>query len=323
MQLEISEQKKDELLSVIQSGFPIVSRPFKEIAESIGLDEREVINAVIYLCDEGSIRTFGPVFEARKLGYVSTLIAAKVDPERISDIAAAMTDIHEITHNYLRKGHFNLWFTITALNAGVRDAILERIKSFGGVKTVLNLPAKKVFKINAVWGARKKNRQKFDNDAEITPLEESEKKLVRLLQHDFPIIEKPFAAFAGSVNMKESEIIDTINSWLKNGVIRRFGARLNHKKIGYSVNVLAAWAGDEVEKWGEKFAEMDEVSHCYLRESYDEWPFELYTMVHTRSDEEADKIIEAMKKDAPNSTMKKLKTLYELKKTSMKYFMEK
>ncbi|MFC1552975.1 Lrp/AsnC family transcriptional regulator, partial [Candidatus Latescibacterota bacterium] len=126
MQLEISEQKKDELLSVIQSGFPIVSRPFKDIAETIELTEREVINAIIYLGDAGLIRTFGPVFEARKLGYVSTLIAAKVDPERISDIAAAMTDIHEITHNYLREGHFNLWFTITALNAGIRDAIMER-----------------------------------------------------------------------------------------------------------------------------------------------------------------------------------------------------
>ena len=67
---------------------------------------------------------------------------------------------------------------------------------------------------------------------------------------------------------------------------------------------------------------MDEVSHCYLRQSYDDWPFELYTMIHTKSDKEADKIIDDMKEIAGGATMKRLKTLYELKKTSMKYFME-
>ncbi len=323
MELGIPEQKKDELLSVIQSGFPIVSRPFRQIAETIEFTEREVIDAIIYLLDEDVIRTFGPVFEARKLGYVSTLIAANVDSDRITDVAAAMMDIPEITHNYLREGRFNLWFTITARHKEIRDTILFRIKSFAGVNTLLNLPAQKVFKISAVWDVRNTETQKFDNDSEQKPLGEPEKKLVRLLQHDFPIIKKPFAAFAGSVGMKESDIIETVELWLKRGVIRRFGARLNHKKIGYTYNVLAAWAGDDVEKWGEKFAKLDNVSHCYLRKSYDEWPFELYTMIHAKSEKEADKIIAAMKKNAPLATMKPLKTVYELKKTSMKYFLEK
>ncbi|MFC1541941.1 hypothetical protein ACFL50_05785 [Candidatus Latescibacterota bacterium] len=322
MQLEISEQKKDELLSVIQSDFPIISRPFKEIAEKIGLSEREVINAIIYLRDESVIRTFGPVFEARKLGYVSTLIAANVDPDRITDIAAAMIDINEITHNYLREGYFNLWFTITALNTEIQDNILGRIKTFTGVRGILNLPAKKVFKINAVWGTPNSKKAVFDIETPVVPFEESGKKLVRLLQNEFPIIEKPFAAFAGSINMKEFEIIETIKLWLANGVIRRFGARLSHKKIGYNVNILVAWAGEDVEIWGEKFAEMEQISHCYLRKSYDEWPFELYTMIHARTEKAADNTISAMKKIARGATMKRLKTLYELKKTSMKYFME-
>ncbi|MFC1538640.1 hypothetical protein ACFL6H_04385 [Candidatus Latescibacterota bacterium] len=322
MQLEISEQKKDDLLSVIQSDFPIVSRPFKEIAEKIGLSEREVINAIIYLRDESVIRAFGPVFEARKLGYVSTLIAANVDPNRITDIATAMIDINEITHNYLREGYYNLWFTITAFNTEIQDKILDRIKTFAGVRSILNLPAKKVFKINAVWGTPNSKKAVFDIESAVVPFEESEKKLVRLLQNEFPIIEKPFAAFAGSINMKESEIIETVKSWLANGVIRRFGARLSHKKIGYNVNILVAWAGEDVDTWGEKFAEMEQISHCYLRKSYDEWPFELYTMIHARTEKEADNTISAMKKIARGATMKRLKTLYELKKTSMKYFME-
>ena len=322
LQLEITAQKKDKLLSVIQSDFPIVSRPFKVLADSVGLTERKVMSSIISLNEEGIIRTFGPVFEASRLGYVSTLIAAKVDTERIADIAAAMLDINEITHNYLRDNEFNLWFTITARNSEIIGDIINRIKKLSGVKEVLNLPARKVFKINAVWGLGKSKKSNVDNKTEAPPLNESEKSLVKLLQNEFPVVENPFKIISGSIHRDESEIMDTINLWMNNGIIRRFGARLNHKKIGYTHNILAAWQGKDLILCGKKFAELTQVSHCYLREPHENWPYELYTMIHAKSDAEADNILETMRSIAHRSKMIKLNTLYELKKTSMKYFME-
>jgi len=319
---DIIVQKKDKLLSVIQSDFPIVSRPFKVIAARIGLTEREVINSISSLMDEGTIRAFGPVFEARRLGYVSTLIAAKVSNERVTELAAAMLDINEITHNYLRDNEFNLWFTITALNSDVMDKIIKWIKNFPDVNKVINLPAKKVLKINAVWGTGVSKTTNIDYETETPPLAETGKNLVKALQNEFPIVENPFRVIANSTGADEPELLETINSWLDNGTIRRFGARLSHKKIGYTHNILAAWEGKDSELWGDKFAEFTQVSHCYLREPHDDWPYELYTMIHAKSDIEANEILKTMKSIARGAKMVAMKTLYELKKTSMKYFME-
>jgi len=192
--LEITAQKKHELLSVIQSDFPIVSRPFKVLADSIELTEREVMSSIIFLKNEGIIRTFGPVFEASRLGYVSTLIAAKVDTERIADISVVMLDINEITHNYLRDNEYNLWFTIIARNSEIAGDIINRIKKLSGVEKVLNLPARKVFKIDAVWAGGKSKNTRVDNKTGAPPLNESEKSLVGLLQNDFPVVKNPFRA---------------------------------------------------------------------------------------------------------------------------------
>lgn len=319
---DISTQKKDKLLPVIQSDFPIVSRPFKVLADRIGLTEREVVGSISSLMDEGIIRAFGPVFVARRLSYVSTLIAIKVGNDRVTELATAMLDINEITHNYLRYNELNLWFTITARNSDVMNKIIKWVKKFPEVNKVLNLPVRKVFKINTVWGTGESKATNVDYETEVLPLDESGKSLVRALQNEFPIVKNPFKVIADSTGTEEPAIMETINSWLEDGTIRRFGARLSHKKIGYTHNILAAWEGKNSELWGEKFAEFTQVSHCYLREPHDDWPYELYTMFHAKSDTEANEILKAMKSIARGAKMIAMKTLYELKKTSMKYFME-
>jgi len=318
----LSSHKTEELLAVIQSDFPIVKKPFNVIAERLGLTERQVIDCILIHIDDGIIRTFGPVFDARKLGYVSTLVAVTVDEDRVTELSAVMLDIQEITHNYLRDNDLNLWFTITAGNVDKSDTIIKWVKKFPGVREVINLPIKKVLKINAVLGTGEAKPKIIDNETEVPPPEESEKKLIRVFQNQFPIVEHPFKLLADTTGTDETVIMETINRWVNNGIIRRFGARLNHNKIGYTYNTLAAWSGKKTELWGKKFAGFAQVSHCYLRESYDRWPYELYTMIHARTESEADEILTTMKKTASGSKMVSMKTLYELKKTSMKYFME-
>ena len=122
-----SVQNNYNLLSIIQADFPVVPRPFNTLAKRIGSSESELIDSIRSLKEEGVIRAFGPVFEARTLGYVSTLIAATVDEDRISGLAAMMLDINEITHNYLRNNERNLWFTITARNSKILNNIINQI----------------------------------------------------------------------------------------------------------------------------------------------------------------------------------------------------
>ena len=317
------EKKHVDFLGVIQSGFPVTTRPFRDVAGWIGWTEQEVIDTLRSLIDRKIVRAFGPVFDPKKLGYKSTLVAAEVNSDKVDKLAAAMLDIREITHNYLRENKLNLWFTIIARSEEIIENIAKRVEKFPGVKRVLNLPVVTVFKINAVFGIDKKNNHYTGITGDYCqPLSELEKRIVIAVQDDFPLVERPFQVIADLTDTVESEVIEIINSWLNDGVLRRFGARLNHRTIGYSSNKLAAWEGEHIDLWGKKFAELAEISHCYRRKPHHDWPYELYTMIHTKTEKEMDDVLKKMKTTAHGAGMVSLKTQSELKKTSMKYFLE-
>lgn len=136
-----------QLLDIIQSAFPVKRRPFLALAERLGSKEDDVIARVRRLCDEGLIRGVGPVFDLHRLGYTSTLCAAQVAPEKLSDVAAFVNGYVEVTHNYRRDHVFNLWFTLIAPSSERIEEILSAIRTREGVAEVASLPAEKTYKI--------------------------------------------------------------------------------------------------------------------------------------------------------------------------------
>ena len=103
-----------EILNRIQSDFPITPRPFLAIAEDLGLTEEAVIESVTRLKNSGIIRRIGGNFVPGKLGFVSTLCAAKVPEDKIDDFARQVNQFPGVTHNYQRDDEFNIWFTFIA-----------------------------------------------------------------------------------------------------------------------------------------------------------------------------------------------------------------
>lgn len=137
------------ILNRIQSDFPITSRPYHSIAQEIGLTEQEVLDRVQRLKRSGIIRRIGGNFVPGKLGYVSTLCAARVPPAKLTQFAQAVNRHPGVTHNYLRENAFNVWFTFIASSMSEIEAKLEEIRAETGITEILNLPATKVFKIKA------------------------------------------------------------------------------------------------------------------------------------------------------------------------------
>ena len=84
-----------------------------------------------------------------KLGYVSTLCAARVPPEKVAHFAEVVNRNPGVTHNYLRVNEFNVWFTFIAPSMDEIEARLKEIVQETGVTEILNLPATAVFKIKA------------------------------------------------------------------------------------------------------------------------------------------------------------------------------
>jgi DNA-binding Lrp family transcriptional regulator len=138
-----------DILNRIQSGFPITTRPYRTIAEELGLSESEVLKRVSRLKASGVIRRIGGNFTPDKLGFVSTLCAARVPEEKISQFAEVVNRYPGVTHNYRRENTYNIWFTFIAPSMDEIEANLEQIAAETGVAGILNLPATKVFKIKA------------------------------------------------------------------------------------------------------------------------------------------------------------------------------
>lgn len=137
------------IINRIQSDFPIDARPYRVIAQELNLEEKEVINRIKAMKDKGIIRRMGGNFVPHKVGFVSTLCAAKVPEDKIDDFAAVVNRYTGVTHNYQRENDFNIWFTFIAESREVIAQNLDQISKETGVDTILNLPATKVFKIKA------------------------------------------------------------------------------------------------------------------------------------------------------------------------------
>ena len=136
------------LLNLLQGEIPICSHPFAELASRLNTDEDTVLSRVRELKAAGFLRRIGTFFDSNRLGYHGTLIALKVEPQSIRDVAQAINRYPGATHNYEREDQYNLWFTLLTPNAECESNILAEIRSLRGVEDMLKLKANKKYKIN-------------------------------------------------------------------------------------------------------------------------------------------------------------------------------
>ena len=151
------------ILRILQDNFPLCERPFAKIAEILTskfkneceikniniteINEKFIISRVRKLYKNNFIRRLGPIFDAKQLGYISTLAAVSAEPQNIERVSSIINSYKEVTHNYLRDDNFNIWFTVTAENEQLLIDILNKIKIKTGVSEILDLRAKKMHKI--------------------------------------------------------------------------------------------------------------------------------------------------------------------------------
>ena len=145
--MELTAFDKD-LLNLLQGNLPVCSHPFAKLAEELGTDEQTVLSRVQELKAKGYLRRIGTFFDSNNLGYKGTLVALKVDPDKMQTVAEAVNRYPGATHNYEREGRYNLWFTLLSPNLETEARILDEVQALNGVEDMLNLKANKKYKIN-------------------------------------------------------------------------------------------------------------------------------------------------------------------------------
>jgi DNA-binding Lrp family transcriptional regulator len=153
-------------------------------------------------------------------------------------------------------------------------------------------------------------------------LNEIEKKVIRGLQRDLLISAQPFRDIAQELGLEEEVLVNIIQDLMNRGYIRRFGATIRHRISGFQANAMAAWAVPEadVDRVGAQMAAVREVTHCYERQVSGEWPYNVFTMIHGRTQEECEAIARRMAAATGIAEYALLFSDAELKKTTMRYF---
>lgn len=155
-------------------------------------------------------------------------------------------------------------------------------------------------------------------------ISEIDRKIIRLLQGEFPIVAEPYKMLAEEAGITEEELLSRIIMMREEKKIRKMGAVLRHREVGFTSNALCVWnvPDERVDEVATRMAEHPRVSHCYDRNRTDDWQYNLYTMIHGYSREECEGIAAELAAATGIDDRRMLYTRKEWKKTSMRYFAE-
>ncbi len=252
-----------EILNEIQWTFPLVAKPFDEMAKKFGISSDDVKTRLVQLKRKGVLRQLSAIFDTRKLGYTSSLVAMEIEPDKLEYVAHQINRHPGVSHNYERDHEFNLWFTLAVPPGSDLEKELGKFSKLDGIKKTRMLPTLQLFKIG-----------------------------VKLYE----------------------EI----------GVMRRYAAILRHREAGFTANGMIVWKVPEqrITEVGNKLGAFPQVSHCYERPVYPDWPYNVFSMIHCKSFDEAGEVAGQIQKQIDVDEYKILFSAKEFKKTRVEYFVE-
>lgn len=314
-----------EFLSLIQKEFPVVQRPFKELAKRLNSNEEEVLKLYKKLKDDKIIRQTSAIFDTKSLGYKSSLVAFKA--ENIENCAEFINTHPGVSHNYERDNPFNLWFTIAVppdSKLGLEKTVQVLAKN-SNVREYIILPTIKMFKISVQLdvSGKKAKKEKVKNGKKIKiDLEPIHFELIKYLQEDIKPTKEPFKEVVETLDIDYTTLQKETKRLQDGGYLRRFASILYHRRAGFLANAMVVWRVDEkiAQDVGQKIAEYSAVSHCYLRPTYPSWPYPLFSMIHGRSKDEVENIVSEISKEIGIDEYHYLYSTREFKKQRIKYF---
>jgi DNA-binding Lrp family transcriptional regulator len=287
-----------KLAALLEEGLPLAPEPFDETARELGVTQETALSMVSELLNSGFLRRFGIFWDFTYLGYSGFLFGASVSGEKIDEVAGWVNGLDFVTHNYLRRHDLNLWFT--AILSGEDHAV-----RLGEVLGRKGLPF-------AAFGPRRRIKlcPSFARDFEDcrglgifasreapATIDPFQRRILAVLQGGMTPQRRPFAGVAELLGTDEGDLLSKLAELKSSGMLRRFGAAVNHNAAGYLANSLMAWDFSDIPDDEASQIALEAVgphrwaSHCYFRRVIASnlkgvWRYNLFVMVHARDDKE-------------------------------------
>ena len=333
--LELVDRK---LPNILQSQFPLVNQPFKNIGSELGLEEIEVMDRVCRLKERNVVRQISAIFNTRRLGYQTTLVAMRFAANWLDAGARIINEHPGVSHNYARVGPFNLWFTIAVPpNSRLEETVSDIVTRAGG-ETYRLLSTIRFFKIGVNFdmvkevgdaadyrpGDRSATNRKARGEVwnKVEPITDFEIKAIKELQEDVPLVSCPFAPMEDRLNITQEQLFGLAGEFQQRGIMRRFSAVFHHRKAGFKANSMVVW--NVPEEWavdvGNTMAQSKWVTHCYQRPTFPDWPYTHFTLVHATTKEKCEEVARGTSEVAGIDDYLMLYSTREYKKTRVRYF---
>ncbi len=322
------------------------SRPYARIGEEVGAPENDVIERIARLKEANVIRQISAIFDTRRLGYKTTLVAFRC-PEKTIDKAAQRINLHPgVSHNYERNGYFNLWFTIAVPPNEDIESVVNAMASDVGALSARLMPTIRFFKIGVNFDMVKEEGAAYEyfspdgygrvgsavhkkpelNNAWNRPESLSDRDIdfIRNLQEDLPVVPEPFNEMAERLRVSVNDIFAWCEQAVERQIMRRFSAVLHHRRAGFRANAMAVWnvPEDQAVEIGLKMAESPWVSHCYQRPTFPDWKYTHFTMIHATNEQTCEEVAAEISRYTGVDDYLLLYSSREYKKTRVRYFVE-
>jgi DNA-binding Lrp family transcriptional regulator len=312
-----------QLCNVLQEGLPICPEPYADLAEFLNNNEETVLQEIRQLKEAGVIRRICALINHRALGLTGTLVTAHIPEENLQEVTEAVNSLENVSHNYLREHYYNIWFTLQAESPEQIEVTISNLSGRFGID-FYSLPVKRVFKLDVRFDAEGEGQPLGDIEripkSETVKLNEAEKQILWKLEDELEVISEPFD-FLCSKGLEMKGVLRVIQGLIDKGVIRRIAAIVDHCKLGFVANVLFAGkvTGERIVEVGGKLGRFGIVSHCYERETAEDWPYNLFAMMHGKSMGEIQHVINKFTESEKIDSFELLPTAAELKKGPVKH----
>ncbi len=329
------DQTDRRLLNIIQSSFPMTEEPFRRIGAELGIDEAEVIERTAAAKEKNIVRQIGAIFDTRKLGYATALVAMRLPSDRLDSGARVVNEHPGVSHNYARNGPFNLWFTLAVPPSESLEGTVEEMAGRAQAESYRLMPTIRFFKIGVNFdmvnqegaadvyyspdGYDRNGGQDFRSPAPVTDFEIE---VIRELQEDLQLTARPFAPMAESLGITQRQLFDLAADFVRRGIMRRFSAVLHHRRAGFRANAMAVWNVPEERsvEVGAMMAGSRWVTHCYERPRFEDWRYSHFTMIHAASREKCEEVAGELSEATGIDDYMLLYSTREYKKTRVRYF---
>lgn len=320
------------LLDLIQEDFPLVDRPYAVLGERLGISEAEALERLREARAAGVVRQICAIYDTKALGYSSALVAMRVESERLARAAAVINAHPGVSHNYKRNHEFNMWFTVAIPPGADLDAVIGRLHILAGAESTRPMPTLKLFKIGVTLdmsgdremtarGAPEYTEERR-NAAAAFGLSETDIAYIKATQVDLPDLEEPFAPIANALGWTTDEVFAHARRMQESGHLRRFAGILNHRTAGFRANGMAVWNVPEarVSEFGQFVAGYRNISHCYQRPTYADWPYSVFSMIHHPKVAGVEETARAIVAETGIEDYRVLYSTTEFKKIRLPYF---